>query len=88
MKTSGRTGCRHWWPSTDFARLKMTSRRHLEHGGILAAHETAAGARLLHYYSDWDDQNGREAIETIARSAGTATRHVPDPSWTRVRLFS
>lgn len=56
--------------------------------GILVAHETAAGARLLHYYSDSDDQNGRDAIETAARSAGAATRHVPDPGWTRVRQFS
>ncbi|TNB74220.1 DUF695 domain-containing protein [Arthrobacter sp. BB-1] len=56
--------------------------------GILVAHETAAGERLLHYYSDSDDQNGRHAIETAARSAGAATQHVPDPGWTRVRQFS
>lgn len=56
--------------------------------GILVAHETGACARVLHYYSDSDDQNGRDAIETAARSAGASARHVPDPGWTRVRRFS
>lgn len=56
--------------------------------GIMVAHETAAGARLLHYYSDSEDQNGRDAIETAARVAGGATRHDPDPGWKHVRRFA
>ena len=56
--------------------------------GILVAHETATGMRLLHYYSDSDDQNGRDAIETAARAAGGTTRHKLDPGWKQVRQFS
>lgn len=56
--------------------------------GILVAHETAAGTRLLHYYSDSEDQNGRDAIETAVRVAGGAARHDPDPGWNQVRRFS
>ena len=56
--------------------------------GILVAHETAAGTRVLHYYSDSEDQNGRDALETTARAAGGTTRHASDPGWSRVRQFS
>jgi hypothetical protein len=56
--------------------------------GILVAHETAAGTRLLHYYSDSEDQNGRDAIETAARLVGAATRHDADPGWKQVRQFA
>lgn len=56
--------------------------------GILVAHETAAGARTLHYYSDSEDQNGRGAIDMAAHAAGGTTQHNADPGWTQVRQFS
>ena len=56
--------------------------------GILVAHETVAGTRLLHYYSDSEDQNGRDTIETAARVAGGVTRHDADPGWKQVRQFT
>jgi hypothetical protein len=56
--------------------------------GILVAHETAVGTRQLHYYSDSEDQNGRDAIETAARVVGGVTRHNPDPGWKRVSQFA
>ena len=56
--------------------------------GILVAHETVAGTRLLHYYSDSEDQNGRDTIETAARAAGGVTRHDADPGWKQVRQFN
>ncbi|MHC6221740.1 DUF695 domain-containing protein [Arthrobacter sp. MMS24-S77] len=56
--------------------------------GILVAHETAAGERLLHYYSDSEDQNGRDAIQTAASVVGGVTRHDTDPGWKQVRRFA
>jgi len=56
--------------------------------GILVAHETAAGRRVLHYYSDSEDQNGRDALETAARKADGSVKHDSDPGWKRVRHFS
>ena len=47
-----------------------------------------AGTRLLHYYSDSEDQNGRDTIETAARVAGGVTRHDADPGWKQVRQFN
>ncbi|MCQ2001102.1 DUF695 domain-containing protein [Arthrobacter zhaoxinii] len=56
--------------------------------GILVAQETAAGTRVLHYYSDSEDQNSGAVIETAARAAGGDTRHLPDPGWKHMRKFS
>lgn len=56
--------------------------------GLLVAHETAAGVRTLHYYSDAEDQNGRDAIDIAAHAAGGTTQHDIDPGWTQVRQFS
>ncbi|MFP3462051.1 DUF695 domain-containing protein [Arthrobacter globiformis] len=56
--------------------------------GILVAHETAAGKRVLHYYSDSEDRNGRDALETAAHKAGGSSKHASDPGWKRVRHFS
>ena len=56
--------------------------------GILVAHETAAGTRVLHYYTDSDDQNGHASIEAAARLVDAATTQVPDPGWTDLRQFS
>ena len=56
--------------------------------GLLVAHETAAGVRTLHFYSDSEDQNGRDAIDIAAHAAGGTTQHNIDPGWTQVRQFS
>ena len=56
--------------------------------GILVARVSAAGTRVLHYYSDSADHHGRAAIEDAVRTSGGAARSTPDPGWTQVRQFS
>lgn len=56
--------------------------------GLLVAHETAGGVRTLYYYSDSEDQNGRDVIDIAAHIAGGTTQHSVDPGWTQVRPFS
>ena len=41
--------------------------------GILVAHETVAGTRLLHYYSGSEDQNGRDRRRGCRRSGRAST---------------
>ncbi|WP_342024649.1 hypothetical protein AAE021_05690 [Arthrobacter citreus] len=55
---------------------------------ILVARVSAAGTRVLHYYSDSVDHHGRAVIEDAVRAAGGAARTAPDPGWTHVRQFS
>ena len=56
--------------------------------GRLVASETSNGLRVLHYYSDSEDQNGRDSFERIARSRkDVQVAHTYDPGWARVRKF-
>jgi hypothetical protein len=56
--------------------------------GRLVASETSNGLRVLHYYSDSEDQNGRDSFDRFARSRrDVQVAHTYDPGWGRVRKF-
>lgn len=57
--------------------------------GMLVASETSKGVRTLHFYTDSEDQNGRDALEHAARGERSVTvRHTPDPGWKKVQDFA
>lgn len=57
--------------------------------GLLIAHETSAGSRTLHFYSDSHDQNLSESLATWASDRGClGLEQVADPSWLNVRHFT
>ena len=54
--------------------------------GLLVAHETCAGARTLHFYTDSDDQNVSESLQQwVADLGDVGLDQAADPSWQRVR---
>lgn len=56
--------------------------------GRLVASETSNGLRVLHYYSDSEDQNGRDSFDRFARARqDVQVAHTYDPGWGRVRKF-
>jgi hypothetical protein len=56
--------------------------------GMLVSSETSSGLRVLHYYSDSEDQNGRDALEGFARTRkNVQVAHTHDPGWAKVRKF-
>jgi hypothetical protein len=57
--------------------------------GRLVASETSNGLRVLHYYSDSEDQNGRDCFDRFARSLHVVqVIHTYDPGWGRVQKFT
>ena len=57
--------------------------------GMLVAAETSRGVRTLHFYSDSEDQNGRDVLDAAAREQrGVTARHTLDPGWRKVRDFA
>lgn len=57
--------------------------------GMLVATETSKGVRTLHFYSDSEDQNGRDVLDTAAREHRAVTaRHTVDPGWRKVQDFA
>ncbi|MDN4610359.1 DUF695 domain-containing protein [Arthrobacter burdickii] len=57
--------------------------------GMLVAAETSKGARTFHFYSDSEDQNGRDVFDTAARGRRSVTaRHTLDPGWRKVQDFA
>ncbi|WP_395398741.1 hypothetical protein ACHMXB_12690 [Arthrobacter sp. UC242_113] len=56
--------------------------------GTLVASETSNGHRVLHYYSDSEDQNGRDSFDRFARARQEVqVAHSSDPGWARVQKF-
>ncbi|MFP3461381.1 hypothetical protein R5O87_11065 [Arthrobacter globiformis] len=56
--------------------------------GRVVASETSNGLRVLHYYSDSEDQNGRDGFDRFARTrSDVGVAHTYDPGWARVRKF-
>lgn len=53
----------------------------------LLAHETGEGARLLHVYSDSEDQNVTALISEWAQRNQAAVTHRHDPAWGELRRF-
>lgn len=57
--------------------------------GMLVAAETSKGVRTLHFYSDSEDQNGRDVLDAAARERRpVSVRHTPDPGWKKVQDFA
>lgn len=57
--------------------------------GLLIAHETSAGSRTLHFYSDSHDQNLSDSLATWASDrGGLGLEQATDPSWLNVRHFT
>jgi len=56
--------------------------------GMFVAHESAEGTRILHFFSDSEDQNVRDAIETFRGDVNAVKVHELDPGWTWMRRFS
>jgi hypothetical protein len=56
--------------------------------GTLVCSETSNGLRVLHYYSDSEDQNGRDSFDRFARARQEVqVAHTGDPGWGRVQKF-
>ncbi|UKA53522.1 hypothetical protein LFT45_17640 [Arthrobacter sp. FW305-BF8] len=56
--------------------------------GELVASETGNGLRILHYYSDSEDQNGRDSFDRFTRDRKEVqVAHTADPGWANVRKF-
>ncbi|MBT2549678.1 DUF695 domain-containing protein [Arthrobacter sp. ISL-65] len=56
--------------------------------GELVASETCNGLRILHYYSDSEDQNGRDSFDRFARARKEVqVTHTGDPGWAGVQKF-
>ncbi|WP_104116317.1 DUF695 domain-containing protein [Arthrobacter sp. B1805] len=57
--------------------------------GMLVAVESSKGIRTFHFYSDSEDQNGRDVLDSAAREHPTVSaRHVLDPGWKKVQDFA
>lgn len=57
--------------------------------GMLVAAETSKGVRTYHFYSDSEDQNGRDVLDAAARERRAVTaRHSVDPGWKKVGDFA
>ena len=56
--------------------------------GLLVAFETFEGQRIFHVYTDSEDQNARDAIDTFAGDENAVKTHSMDPSWRQVRQFA
>lgn len=57
-------------------------------GGILVAHETSAGRRTFHVYTDSEDQNTGDRLTAWAASKGADVETTHDPAWREVRHFT
>jgi hypothetical protein len=61
---------------------------HLTGNGILVAHETFAGRRTFHVYTDSEDQNAGDRLTAWAASEGAEVEATHDPAWREVRHFT
>jgi hypothetical protein len=70
-------------------RVEQTLTAALGARALLVATQTSNGRRILHYYTDSEDQNGRDIID---RFAGTRPHveviHTHDPGWTMISPFT
>jgi hypothetical protein len=56
--------------------------------GIVLAHETGAGVRTVHLYTDSEDQNATEAVRAAARVVRAKVNSESDPQWQAVRVYT
>ncbi|MCI0155106.1 DUF695 domain-containing protein [Leifsonia shinshuensis] len=55
---------------------------------MLVAHESLAGRRTFHVYTDSEDQNAGEQLTMWAESHGATVEATHDPAWREVRHFT
>ena len=73
----------------DLHRLEEDLTAALGPRGLLVATQTSNGRRILHCYSDSEDQNGRDTIDRFARTRPCAeVTHTHDPGWTLISPFT
>lgn len=69
----------------DLHRLEEDLAAALGPRGMLVATQTSEGRRTLHYYTDSEDQNGRDIIDRFAETRlHTEVTHTYDPGWTLI----
>ena len=57
--------------------------------GMLVAAETSKGVRTFHFYTDSEDQNGRDVLDSAAgEHRSVSVRHSLDPGWKKVQDFA
>ncbi|WP_251024693.1 DUF695 domain-containing protein [Arthrobacter sp. ISL-65] len=57
--------------------------------GLLVATQTSDGRRILHCYTDSEDQNGRDTIDRFAQTRPhVEVTHTRDPGWTLISPFT
>ena len=56
--------------------------------GLVIGHETAAGRRIFHVYTDGEDQNIAAGLTEWVRAHHLSIESAPDPAWRRVRQFT
>ncbi|MBT2547207.1 DUF695 domain-containing protein [Arthrobacter sp. ISL-65] len=73
----------------DLHQLEEDLRAALGPRGLLVATQTLNGRRILHYYTDSEDQNGRDMIDRFAETRPEIeVNHTHDPGWTLIRPFT
>lgn len=76
-------------PLAELRALEEDLVRSLGVRGLLVVAETSGGVRTLHFYSDSEDQNGRDVLDAAARGQrGISVKHSLDPAWKKVRDFA
>lgn len=60
----------------------------LSGSGVLVAHESCRGSRIIHLYSDGADQNLSSRLKKCAAQYGLALVSERDPAWRQVRHFT
>jgi hypothetical protein len=56
--------------------------------GLLVAYETFDGQRVFHVYTDSEDQNARDIIDSFQSNVRARKTHSSDPSWKHVQRFA
>jgi hypothetical protein len=73
----------------DLHRLEEVLTATLGPRGLLIASQTSNGRRILHCYTDSEDQNARHIIDRFAEiRPHIDVAHTHDPGWTLIRPFT
>lgn len=56
--------------------------------GMLLGHETYEGLRVLHFYSDAEDQNARDILDSFRDQEPSERIHTIDPSWKQIQRLT
>jgi hypothetical protein len=73
----------------DLHRLEEDLTAALGPRGMLVATQTSNGQRILHCYTDSEDQNGQDTIDRFAETRPhIEVTHTHDPGWTLINPFT